>query len=74
MTDMSIRVEPKSVNRKNQSAAILIHQHYPYSESNRNCWMELAADMKPVLQAGTKLIEGKEILLVSIEGTENEEY
>lgn len=64
----------KSVNRKNQSAAILIHQHYPYSESNRNCWMELAADMKLVLQAGTKLIEGKEILLVSIEGTENEEY
>lgn len=63
----------KSINRRNQSAAILIHQHYPYNESNRNCWMELAADMKPVLQAGTKFIEGKEILLVSIEGTENEE-
>lgn len=62
----------KSINQKNQSAAILIHQHYPYNENNRNCWMKLAADMKPVLQAGTKSIEGKEILLVSIEGTENE--
>ena len=63
----------KSINKKNQSAAILIHQHYPYNENNRNCWMELAADMKPMLQAGTKSIEGKEILLVSIEDIENEE-
>lgn len=63
----------KGINKKNQSAAILVHQHYPYNERNRNCWMELVADMKPVLQAGTKFIEGKEILLVSIEGTENEE-
>ena len=63
----------KSINQKNQSAAILIHQHYPYKENNRNCWMELAADMNTVLQVGTKSIEGKEILLVSIEGTENEE-
>lgn len=62
----------KSINQKNQSAAILIHQHYPYNENNRNCWMELADDMKPMLQAGTKSIEGKEILLVSIEGIENE--
>ncbi len=51
----------------------MIHQHYPYNENNRNCWMELAADMKPMLQAGTKSIEGKEILLVSIEDIENEE-
>ncbi len=63
----------KRINQKNQSAAILIHQHYPYNESNRNCWVQLAADMKPVLQAGTKSIEGKEILLVSVEGIENEE-
>ncbi|PKM75176.1 MAG: hypothetical protein CVU92_02715 [Firmicutes bacterium HGW-Firmicutes-17] len=63
----------KSINKKNQSAARLIHQHYPYNENNRNCWMELAANMKPMLQAGTKSIEGKEILLVSIEDIENEE-
>ncbi|OPZ87168.1 MAG: hypothetical protein BWY74_03461 [Firmicutes bacterium ADurb.Bin419] len=62
----------KGINHKNQSIAILIHQHYPYSENNNNYWMELATDMKPVLQAGTKSIEGKEILLVSVEGTENE--
>lgn len=63
----------KSINHKNQSTAILIHQHYPYNENNRNCWMELAADMKPILQDGTKSIEGKEILIVSIEDIENEE-
>lgn len=62
----------KSINHKNQSAAILIHQHYPYNENNRNCWIELTDDMKPVFQDSTKFIEGKEILLVSIEGTENE--
>lgn len=63
----------KGINQKNHSAAILVHQHYPYIESNRNFWIELVTDMKPVLQVGTKSIEGKEILLVSIEGTENEE-
>lgn len=63
----------KGINKKKQTAAILIHHHYPYNENNRNCWMKLAADMKPVLQAGEKSIEGKEILLVSVEGIENEE-
>ena len=63
----------KSINQKNQSAAILIHQHYPYNENNRNYWMGLSADMKQMLQAGTKFIEEKEILLVSVEGIENEE-
>lgn len=68
MQDFFIR----SINQRNQSAAILIHQHYPYNQNNRNCWMKLAADMKPVLQAGTKSIVGKEILLVSVEGVEDE--
>lgn len=30
----------KGINHKKQTAAILIHQHYPYNESNRNCWNE----------------------------------
>ena len=64
----------ESINQKNQSAAILIHQYYPYNQNNQNYWIELATDMNPLLQAGTKSIEGKEILLVSVEGAENEEY
>ena len=62
----------KSINQKNQCAAILIHQYYPYKENNRNFWIELRDDIKPVLQAGTKSIEGKEIILVCMEDVENE--
>lgn len=40
----------ESINQKNQSATILIHQYYPYNQNNQNYWIELATDMNPLLQ------------------------
>lgn len=56
----------KSLNKKGQSAATLIHLNYPYDENNLNWWYKFAEDMKPVLQADQKSIEGKGIYLVSV--------
>ncbi len=63
----------KSINQKGQSAALLIHLHYPYNEKNRNYWYKFAIDMKPVLQADLKSIEGKEMYLVSVEDVRDED-
>lgn len=63
----------KSINHKNQSTALLIHQNCKYNENNRNCWMELTEDMNKVFQVDMKSIEEKEILLVSVEDIENGE-
>ena len=41
----------KKVKGSNYSAAELIHQHYPYSDDNRNCWYQLGLDMKPKLES-----------------------
>lgn len=62
----------KGINQKGQAAALLIHLNYPYNENNRNWWYKFAMDMKPVLQAGLKSNEGKEIYLVSVEDVEDE--
>lgn len=60
------------INAKNQSAATLIHLNYPYNETNRNGWYQFAKDMTSVLQIDQKLIEGKEIYLVSVEDVKDE--
>lgn len=60
-----------SINQTGSSAAILIHQYYPYNKHNRDWWLKFARDMKPVLQADLKSIEGKEIYLVSVEDVKN---
>jgi hypothetical protein len=36
----------KSINQKGLSAAMLIHQYYPYNENNRDWWLNFARDMK----------------------------
>ncbi|MDR2572470.1 MAG: hypothetical protein LBD23_19540 [Oscillospiraceae bacterium] len=58
----------KSINRKAQSIATLIHLNYPYNEKNRNWWYNFAKDMTSALQTDQCFIEEKEILLVSTEG------
>lgn len=55
------------INLRNQSVAALVHQHFPYTESNRNFWVQLAEEMEPVLQLSTKSVNDKDLILVSID-------
>ena len=58
-----------SVTSKRLTAAMLMHQNYPYTEKNMNCWYSFAREMESTLQASKK---DKEIYLLSVEDTKDE--
>jgi len=60
----------KKIGSNGQSAAILIHEHYPYDKSNVNLWMQFAEDVHTQLNSiGTN---NEKIYLVSVEESEDE--
>ena len=66
----------KEINKKEQSAARLMHLNYPYDDSNRDFWQTFSKELRPMLEAGFDNIEGqKDIYLVSLEDIEyGQEY
>ena len=50
---------------------MLIHQNYPYTEKNVDCWYRFAQEMESILQTREK---DKEIYLISAEDTEDESW
>jgi len=61
----------KGINKKEQSAARLMHLNYPYDDSNRDFWQTFSKELRPVLEVGFDTIEGqKDIYLVSLEDAE----
>lgn len=59
----------KPITSKGLTAAMLIHQNYPYTEKNVDCWYRFAREMESTLQTREK---NKEIYLISAEDTEDE--
>lgn len=57
------------ITAKGLTAAMLIHQNYPYTERNMNCWYRFAREMESTLQEKG---ESKEIYLLSVEDTKDE--
>lgn len=57
------------ITSKGLTAAMLIHQNYPYNEKNMDCWYRFAQEMETTLQPRKK---AKEIYLISAEDTEDE--
>ena len=65
--------------RKGLSAADIMHDYFPYDESNRNYWYTFSRDVKPALEASMQTLQlgmatdaVDEVLLVSVEDTNNE--
>ncbi len=57
------------ITSKGLTAAMLIHQNYPYTEKNVDCWYRFAQEMESTLQTRER---DKEIYLLSAEDTEDE--
>lgn len=57
------------ITPKGLTAAMLIHQNYPYTEKNVDCWYRFAQEMESALQTREK---DKDIYLISAEDTEDE--
>ncbi len=62
----------KPVRGRRYSAASLIHLNYPYTEKNRDCWLQLSRSIQPVLRLN-KPVSKDHIYLVSIEEEKNGE-
>ena len=56
----------KQLPDRGYSTAKLIHQYYPYSEKNRDCWVRLTESLKPAL-VSLQDPKKKHVYLVSIE-------
>jgi len=58
----------KGINKKGQSVARLLHLNYPYDDKNRDFWLTFSKELRPVLESGFDVIDGKKnIILVSLE-------
>lgn len=61
------------INSRMQSAADLVHLYFPYDSSNRNYWLDLSQEMKPVIDATYNEVEHNKVLVVSLEDPKNNE-
>lgn len=61
------------INSANQTAADLVHLYFPYDNSNRNYWLDLSREMKPVIEANYDEIEQNKVFVVSLEDPKDNE-
>jgi RimJ/RimL family protein N-acetyltransferase len=63
----------KPLGARRISAAMLIHQYFPYTDENRNSWITLSKEIGSMLQSEIDLLENKKVILVSAEEADNAE-
>ena len=61
----------KSINRKNQSAAILMHNNSSYSDNTQDYWLKFRTDIQETVKSG-QLLQERKMVIVSIEDSKNE--
>ena len=63
----------KKINGRGMSAIELMHDHYTYTEDNKDCWYIFSKEMEAALRNAQQTIENKKIYIVSTEGKEYEQ-
>lgn len=61
----------KPINRKNQSAAILMQNNSTYSDDTQDYWLKFREDIQETIKSGL-LLKEREMLVVSMEDAKNE--
>lgn len=56
-----------SANPRQQTLAELVHLYFPYSERNRDFWLDFSEGIVPALDKVPVLREGSELYLISVE-------
>ena len=69
----------KPVTKKGLSTAALMHNYFPYDNSNMNCWYNFSKEMTPTLESGIRNLElsinenyNNNVYIVSVEDINNE--
>lgn len=70
----------KPVTKKGLTTVALMHDYFPYDDSNMNCWHSFKKEMQPALESGIKSLElsmngtySNEVYIVSMEDVADEE-
>ena len=61
----------KSINRKNQSVAILMHNNFNYSDDTQDYWLKFRTDIQETVKSD-RFLQEREMVIVSIEDIKNE--
>lgn len=61
----------EGINKQGQSAAMLMHLNYPYTESNIDCWYNFASELSTVFEQRTLALDGQKVYVVSLEDIED---
>lgn len=61
----------KPINRKNQSAAIIMHNNSTYSADTQDYWIKFRTDIQETVKSG-RLLQEREMIVVSIEDSKYE--
>lgn len=69
----------KPVTRKGLTAANLMHDYFPYTKENLNCWYSFSKEMQPALETSMNALSlsmdesrNQEIYVVTVEDDDNE--
>lgn len=62
----------KGVVSPDKSVALLIHENIDYDKNNLDCWYNMEAEIKPMIEKTLERIESKELYIVTMEDRENE--
>jgi hypothetical protein len=57
----------KPLEGRGVTAAMLVHQYFPYTEDNRNAWMSLSKEIDCMLCSRNDLLNSKRNILISME-------
>ena len=67
------------ISKRGLSASMLMHDYYPYNDSNMDFWYNFSVEMKPALKKSMDQLklettdsDGKQIYFVSVEDSEDE--
>lgn len=61
----------EGINRQGQSAAMLMHLNYPYTESNMDCWYNFSSEMSATFEERKMEIEEHKVYVVLLEDVED---
>ncbi|GHU51790.1 hypothetical protein AGMMS49975_06330 [Clostridia bacterium] len=63
----------RPIGTRRISAAMLIHQYFPYNEENRNAWITISKEIGTKLHSRIDSLESKKVFLVLVEENEDGE-
>ena len=63
----------QEIGGRGMTAIELMHDNYHYTKENTDCWYTFSKELEPALENTRCAIENKEVYIVSVEDTKDEQ-